>query len=63
MIMVILGPLTARWTEPAVRGLKRLMDARRTRREPAGTDAVRREAAVPDAEGLPDPVGGTGHPS
>ncbi|MFI7245745.1 cation:proton antiporter [Streptomyces qinglanensis] len=64
MIMVILGPLTARWTEPAVGGLKRLVDARRTRRDPTGPDAVRcEEAALPDAEGVADPVGGTGHPS
>ncbi|UNS95919.1 cation:proton antiporter [Streptomyces tubbatahanensis] len=56
MIMVVFGPLTARWTEPVVRRLKGVADARRTRR-----DAMAGEPASPQAEVVPDPVSGGSH--
>ncbi|MET9861547.1 cation:proton antiporter [Streptomyces smyrnaeus] len=65
MILVIFGPLTARWTEPVVRGAKGLVDARRTRRETERAGTGQRGGSIPGAgeATAPDPVGGTGHPS
>ncbi|MGY1434356.1 cation:proton antiporter [Streptomyces reniochalinae] len=57
MIMVVFGPLTARWTEPVVRRLKGVADARAARRTPVAPEP---EPASPHGEVVPDPVSG-GH--
>lgn len=49
MLLVIIGPLTARWTEPAVRRMKRFRDAHRP---PSGGGG----AALPAPAEAPDPV-------
>ncbi|WP_307805479.1 cation:proton antiporter [Streptomyces spirodelae] len=63
MILVIFGPLTARWAEPVVRNLKGLADTRRTRREAGPTDGARHEdtAARPGERTPDDQAAGAGH--
>lgn len=49
MLLVVIGPLTARWTEPAVRKLKRMRDAHR---QPPGSGGA--GAALPAPQGTPE---------
>ncbi|MEU2082685.1 cation:proton antiporter [Streptomyces albus] len=60
MILVIFGPLTARWTEPVVRRTKGLIDARKARREAAAEESGSTPLPV-EAETVSGPAGGSGH--
>ncbi|MFF9557768.1 cation:proton antiporter [Streptomyces albus] len=60
MILVIFGPLTARWTEPVVRRTKGLIDARKARREAAAEESGSTPLPV-EAEAVSGPAGGSGH--
>jgi CPA2 family monovalent cation:H+ antiporter-2 len=51
MILVILGPLTARWTEPAVRGFQGFRESRRAARAPALSAPA--DGAFPDGGAAP----------
>ncbi|MDI6411276.1 cation:proton antiporter [Streptomyces albus] len=60
MILVIFGPLTARWTEPVVRRTKGLIDARKARREGAAEESGSTPPPV-EAETVSGPAGASGH--